>query len=225
MDSIGDRMRTIRDGLGLSQGDMAERLGIAKSSYVRYELNQRQPRSELIERISRIGEVSANWLLFGVRESRSDSTAESKHRAALVDLPRLDVMLSAGPGAVVHGEEVVDQVALPARYLRDVLRVDPDQASIVVVSGDSMYDTLSEGDLVIVDHSIKEFRQDAVYVLRVDDCLLVKRLRKRLDGTLVVASDNPRYPEELIAPGRLDQVAIVGRVAGRLGRLNGSRIP
>lgn len=219
MSAIGDRLRAARVRSGMSQQEIADKIGVSTRTYIRYEGGETEPTVQAISVIAELCGVDSAWLATG------DGTTGATSGSPMVRLPRLDVILSAGSGTAVYGEDIIEHITLPVEYLRDVLHVPADQASIVSIFGDSMYDTLSEGDLVIVDHSVKTFRQDAVYVLRIADRLLVKRLRIRLDGTLVVASDNPRYPEELIPPGRLDQVAIVGRVAGRLGRLNGSRIP
>ncbi len=59
-----------------------------------------------------------------------------------------------------------------------------------------MEPTLSEGDEVLVDASDNASRlRDGIYVLRVDDALMVKRIALAPDGKhITIGSDNPAYP-------------------------------
>lgn len=47
---------------------------------------------------------------------------------------------------------------------------------------------------------------------RIADDLIVKRLERRLDGGLIVHSDNARYAPETLARNQLDTLHILGRV-------------
>src|SRR3546814_7977080 len=80
-----------------------------------------------------------------------------------------------------------------------------------------MSPTLSHGDEIMVDHSDSVGRlRDGIYVLRLDDVLLVKRIAMRpRRGEFSILSDNSLYPSWSNIDPAL--VAIVGRVvwAGR----------
>ena len=85
--------------------------------------------------------------------------------------------------------------------------------SIIDVKGESMSPTLNNGDTIMVDRSDNMGRlRDGIYVLRLDDALMVKRvaLSPHRAGELTVSSDNPHYPRW----DNLDRmlVDIVGRV-------------
>ena len=80
------------------------------------------------------------------------------------------------------------------------------------VDGESMAPTLNDGDDIMVDRADAAPRlRDGIYVLRLDDMLMVKRVAmgpKR--GRFSVLSDNPHYPDWTdIDPALVD---IVGRV-------------
>ncbi|HXJ24620.1 MAG TPA: helix-turn-helix transcriptional regulator [Streptosporangiaceae bacterium] len=77
--TLGDRMRKARETAGLKQTDMAEDLGIGRSSIINYESDKAQPpRSVLIAWALRCG-VDYEWLsgepIFsragGIRKARS----------------------------------------------------------------------------------------------------------------------------------------------------------
>ncbi|MEO7277961.1 MAG: S24 family peptidase, partial [Sphingomicrobium sp.] len=69
--------------------------------------------------------------------------------------------------------------------------------SIVRVEGDSMAPTLSPGDDILVDlDDCGDRLRDGIYVLRVDEALVVKRLALNPRGRRVtIQSDNPAYAD------------------------------
>jgi len=131
-------------------------------------------------------------------------------------IPRLPVGASAGAGALPDSEAPLAEIAFDEGWLRK-LGAGSDAVTMICVEGDSMAPALGDGDdiLVSMDKSAGARRRDGIYVLRMDDTLIVKRLAFRPDGRLSVTSDNPLYPSYPdVAP---DSVAVVGRViwAGR----------
>lgn len=130
---------------------------------------------------------------------------------AMLLVPQLAVGASAGPGANVDGEAVEAGFAFDPRWLRR-LGADTRALSIIAVEGDSMAPTLNDGDDILVDGADTAARlRDGIYVLRMDDALMVKRVaRLPVAGRISVKSDNPLYPSwpDLAA----DAVTLVGRV-------------
>jgi hypothetical protein len=135
-------------------------------------------------------------------------------RAQWVDVPRLALGASAGPGAVAADEMADDRLRFSQRWLR-TLGLDPAHLSVIEVTGDSMEPSLRDGDEILVDRSARAWR-DGIHVVRIDDVLLVKRLEQGPAGTIRVISDNPAYPTTERA--RAD-VVIIGRVAWKGGRI------
>jgi hypothetical protein len=132
---------------------------------------------------------------FGVDEARLGGPAGDRERG-LRPVPRLDVGASAGPGAFAGDERVDSHIAFEPAWLKRVARGAPDQLSIIRVRGDSMAPTLDDGDDILVDRGDgAEKIRDGVYVLRVDDALVVKRLAVNPAApTLTIRGDNPAYP-------------------------------
>lgn len=62
---ICDRLRTARDELGLTQAEMAARMGISLRAYQTYEANERQPRANDVAALADAG-IDLNWLLTGL---------------------------------------------------------------------------------------------------------------------------------------------------------------
>lgn len=129
----------------------------------------------------------------------------------LMLVPQLAIGASAGPGASIEGEAVEGALAFDLKWLRN-LGADPRALSIIRVEGDSMAPTLGDGDDILVDGGDTAARlRDGIYVLRLDDMLMVKRVARAPGvGRIAVTSDNPHYPSypDLAA----DAVQLVGRV-------------
>lgn len=101
--------------------------------------------------------------------------------------------------------------------------VDPEDCRALVVSGDSMSPLINDGDTVIVDTSVKarsHYVPTAVYAIFFDDYLMCKQLVKKINGTLVIHSLNPKYEDEVVEPEEADQLSIIGRVLERSGEIN-----
>jgi phage repressor protein C with HTH and peptisase S24 domain len=135
----------------------------------------------------------------------------------LVSIKRHPVTVSAGPGAVVNEELGRPYFAFDERWLKALTATPADSLSIVRVEGDSMSPTLNPGDEILIDlGDCADRLRDGIYVLRIDDALVVKRLALNpLGRSVTVQSDNPAYPDW--PDCSLDEINCIGRViwAGR----------
>ena len=130
------------------------------------------------------------------------------------DVPRLELGVSAGPGALGTGEDAIGVIRFSRQWLRGS-GFDPAMLSAVAVIGDSMEPTLRDGDEILVDRSPRPLR-DGIHVVRIDAALLVKRLDVGLSDRLKLISDNHAYQPIEVARADAD---IVGRVVWKSGRL------
>ncbi|MEO8724065.1 MAG: S24 family peptidase [Sphingobium sp.] len=146
---------------------------------------------------------------------------------AMAIVPRLALGASAGAGMLDADESLTGAIAFDPIWLKS-MHLGAENLSIIHVDGESMAPTLNDGDDIMVDRSdAVERLRDGVYVLRLDDVLMVKRVALapgrtqgewgdvRIGRVLSVSSDNPHYPTwPDVDPALVD---IVGRVvwAGR----------
>jgi phage repressor protein C with HTH and peptisase S24 domain len=75
-----------------------------------------------------------------------------------------------------------------------------------------MNPTLNDGDMILVDLRSERIEDSAIYVLEFDDALLVKRIQRKLDGSVVIKSDNQLYDAEILQKDRAEALKIIGRV-------------
>jgi phage repressor protein C with HTH and peptisase S24 domain len=157
--------------------------------------------------------------------ARSDTTALDKALGSFLDsmrdgeldsdyvkVPRHAVTASAGHGAVITDESVVDHLAFRRTWIAQSLGVDPTHLALIDARGDSMSPTIESGDLLLLDTRNGGAKSEGIYVINLAGALLVKRLRIKLSGSVEVMSDNPKYSSETISGSELDRLLLVGRV-------------
>ena len=144
--------------------------------------------------------------ILGAPERRSGPVVE------LVHVPVLDVEASAGHGALAEMESKCAQFGFDEKWLRRLTASKATSLSIIAVHGDSMEPTLHDGDEVMVDLNDGQSRlRDGIYVLRMDDALMVKRVtRAPGQGRIAVISDTAHYKSWDDLP--LSAVQLLGRV-------------
>lgn len=143
--------------------------------------------------------------------------SENDHSADLVAVRRDAIRVSAGPGAIPVDESGKPYFAFDERWLKALTATPANQLTVIRVEGDSMAPTLNTGDDILVDLADRiERLRDGIYVLRVDDALLVKRLALNpVARRVTVQSDNPAYADW--PDCAIGEIHCVGRViwAGR----------
>ena len=156
---------------------------------------------------------------FGVSETLLGGPPAEAQDSGLVSVRRLDLGASAGAGALGADETVRGAMAFDAQWLRRLGIADRLKLSLIRVEGDSMSPTLSDGDEILVDGGDSGERlRDGIYVLRIDDALVVKRLAIGPGRRISVRSDNQAYPGwPDCDPAAID---IVGRVVWSGRRIN-----
>lgn len=154
---------------------------------------------------------------FAISESLLGGPAEENGSGGLMPVKRAPVRASAGPGALVAGEVAKPYFGFDGRWLKALTSTAAGKLSIIRVEGDSMAPTLNAGDDILVDpgDGVERLR-DGIYVIRIDDALVVKRVALHPIGRRVtVQSDNPAYPDWPDCD--MEEINCIGRViwAGR----------
>lgn len=212
-----DPRRRLLDLAAASGASLAQLSGLIgrNASYLQQFVRKGSPR--------KLEETDRRTLarFFGVAEAELGGPEENSHPASLkpargewVDVPRLALGASAGPGALAAEEQPIGAFRFAARWLRGQ-GFDPARLSAIRVSGDSMEPVLRDGDEILVDTSPHAPR-DGIHVVDVDGALMVKRLGFGQPGRVALISDNAAYPALDLASA---DVRIIGRVVWKSGRL------
>ncbi len=213
---FSQRLGSIIESFGSTHA-FAKKAGVSDTMLRKY-LSGSSPGLDNLLLIADAGGVTLDWLARvlvpakkPLRKNQISVPAKDLVPSDFKLVPRLDVQASAGSGRLSYMEEAVDYLAFQHQWLRSH-GVNPDTARILTARGDSMEDTIRDGDILLVDTSFTRVQDNAIYIVVYGDMVLVKRVHGRLNGSLQLISDNPRYPAEEISAGDVDHLHVAGRV-------------
>jgi phage repressor protein C with HTH and peptisase S24 domain len=194
-----NQLAKIRLARGLSQQELADRLHTTAVSIGRYEREDQRLTLPLLRRLAKALDVT-------VSELAGESGTSPEH----LPIPVFDLRAAAGAGALAGETQVTQHLMFREQWLRRIAN-DLNALFVLEISGDSMWETLHDGDHVLVDRAQTNPRREGLYVIRIDDMLQVKRISMHpVTKLLTVKSDNPAYRSyDNIAP---DDIAVMGRV-------------
>ncbi len=204
-----ERLAGLARERGSSLAALSRMLG-RNATYLQQYITKGSPR--------RLEEIDRRRLaqFFGVSEGELGGPGEISYalQGDWVEVPRLPLEASAGPGAVGAAEIPFDAFRFSRRWLREQ-GLEPAMLSSIRVMGDSMDPLLRDGDEILVDRTPRPFRE-GVHVIRLGEALHVKLLQLVPPGRLRLISKNPAY--EPVEVGMAD-IDVVGRVVWKGGRL------
>jgi phage repressor protein C with HTH and peptisase S24 domain len=215
---ICDRFAEIRAEASQNKQNFADFMEIPSTTESDIELGKREPSKDVLLKLTSKCGVNLHWMLTGdglkyIKNGSSQSQKghkplpvynESELPEGAFIVPLLNQELSAGSGSYLPEEDVSTALVHVPAYLSRFGK----NIKALAVDGDSMYPTLSRGDMVVCDTC--GWSGEGVYALRMGGAGFVKRLTK-VPGKLIILSDNPKYParEE---PEESEDIQIIGRV-------------
>ncbi len=130
-----------------------------------------------------------------------------------VEVPRLPLDASAGPGAFSAEEISFDAFRFSRRWLRE-MGLEGADLTAIRVEGDSMEPTLRSGDEIFVDRDKRA--GEGIHVVRIGDALHVKQVQASAPGRITLISANDSYAPIDLAR---EEVEVIGRVVWKGGRI------
>ncbi|MEO5333242.1 MAG: hypothetical protein H7839_14595 [Magnetococcus sp. YQC-5] len=145
-----------------------------------------------------------------ISDGQSENSGEKLSEFVLIPYYRAEA--SMGTGAECPAEdEITGHLAFKNVWLQK-RRLNPKFLTLIDAIGDSMYPTINDGDVLLVDLRQKEPIDNRIFVLRMNQQLYAKRLQFRPGSKLVVHSDNPHSPAFDVDTAESDGLDIIGRV-------------
>ena len=138
------------------------------------------------------------------RRTRPDCGGGAGSRPVrFIVLPKQVETAAAGTGSSPPlARPETEYIAFRHDWVRAALGIEPQNLILETAVGESMQPTIQSGDLLLVDTSDRTCSSFGVYVLEIRGERLVKRVQRKLDGSLVLISDNAAYQPDQI--GRRD---------------------
>lgn len=203
--TVGDRIKEIRNKLGLSQVDFADKIGVSKQTLYKYENNiiTNIP-SDKIEVVSEIGNVSPAYLM-GWDNNVGPVINGTKHKKPGTTINVLGRVAAGVPleaiEDIIDTEEISEEMASTGEFFG------------LQIHGDSMEPRINEGDVVIVRQQ-EDAESGDIVIAMINGCdATCKRLKKYSEGIMLI-SNNPKYEPMVFSKEEILEkpIKIIGRV-------------
>jgi transcriptional regulator with XRE-family HTH domain len=212
---------------GNSQADLARHMDFDRSTMHGLLHGRRQPRLNEIKTIAEFLDEPILEVLYRVGFDLYDMVKDNIDISAtkFAEIQEVDVRGGMGGGGVSmlvnHTDDdgttnevdgVKDTWGLPQAYTDQMLNVNPADARIIEVQGDSMEPTLRPGDRVMIDTRLKAPSPPGVFALWDGIGVVVKRIEHIINSdppAIRIQSDNKHHGD---ATADVAEINIIGRV-------------
>lgn len=190
------RFKEVRDFMGFSQQEFADKLEEKRHKIADIESAKQKVPIELAEKLEDIFHINPWWLLTGKGEMLlKENNLVATNNNYNIDL--LNVRAGAGEGIYNYVIETIDTISLDKSFFRTPINTS--KVKGIQVDGDSMEPTLRDGDYVLIDENTT-FGVNGIYAIQFGGQILIKRLQFKMDGAVLIISDNNKYQSETFNP-------------------------
>lgn len=197
----------------------ARAVGVVQPSLARWVRGEADPTRTNLIKIAEAGGVSLDWLALGVGDMeekatpvvRQDLNLIASNDETFISIEDCrDVRISAGSGGFNDDYQAFNTTKVEKAWL-DARRLKADDCAMFLVSGDSMYPTLKDGEEIIVDRSKQELTEGKIFVLNHGGAMLVKKVQFTYDGVELI-SDNKDYRPLKLDINEANNLIVIGQL-------------
>jgi len=184
---------------------LAKKSGISISGIQRY-LAGGEPTRKFLLALAKASGVRLDWLLAG--EGGMFAKPDETVILTVVDPRCIDDPYVEGPS---WRNNEMDFIKLPPELFKQI-GVDPAYLFALAIDGDAMEGALSHGDYALFDYKGRTFDADGIYIVRLSNRLVARRLQADFDGALRIICTNKAYSDVVVPKDRLGELELAGRV-------------
>ena len=200
MSELSTRVRLRREELGLSQEQLAQRMGYrSKSSITKLEKGVNDIPQAKLEELAAALETTPAYLL-GLDVLCPPPGFEPLPAMAMVPL-----VGSIACGTPITAEQNIEQyIGVPAAWHADFA---------LTCHGDSMAPTICDGDIVCIRRQ-PEVEQGEIAAVRIGEEAPLKHFHRQGDTVMLLADNAAVCPPMIFAGPQLEEIQIEGRAVG-----------
>ena len=194
-----NRLKVKRKTLGLTQKNVADKLGVSKVAVSRWELGHSIPSGLILNDLAVLLGVDVEYLLNGEDDRCKD--------VAMIDFYE-SVAASAGNG-FTNDAESSTKIPIPQSVINK--QENKESVCCIRVSGRSMEPVLGHNSIIALNPQKKVIRDGMMYVIRQKELLRVKILVET-PFNIIVKSYNSDFNDEVYSKESLIDFEIIGQV-------------
>jgi len=198
---FSERLKKSRKNAGLTQEELATRIGVERSSVGKYESTSTIPSPDVLARISKVLNVSTDYLLTGKSVETSPQSFANVFPLKTKKLPLLGEIACGEPifADEQKGEYVITEAGINADFC-------------LKAKGDSMIGArINDGDIVFVQACPTVDNGEIAAVIIDNEATLKRVYYYPEQNKLVLSAENPRYAPFVYENEQLEYVRIIGR--------------
>lgn len=232
--TCGDRVRDVRNRLGLSQSSLARKANLSQAAISKIENNDTD-NSKYISQVARALNTTMDYLIYGdeyIHKQKGsmddfvivggENSGQNPSTDEYVLVPQFDIYGSCGYGAVIDTVEVKGGLVFSRKWLREQNLPQQEDLRVIYAKGDSMFPFIEDGQVLLVNPHDTTPKSNKVYFLCIDGQYFVKRLINMVTHW-VIRSDNPdkvQYPDIKLSMEEIkENVDIEGRICWKGGTM------
>ncbi len=213
-DSFNKLIKFLREQARINSGKMAELTGIHRNSQTNYE-KDRDPSVDYL--ISFSHETNHSFWSLLAERIRLGTAPEHQKEHVLKQLDKFEAGLggeSQEPGDSTVGANVT------AHLTRQMKRLAANSTDLIVVTqqGESMSPVIRHGDVMLVDKTDSLLSDSGLYIFRIDEETIAKRVQRLPDGKINLLADNPMFDTMTIDAESVIRLSVAGRVIMSMNR-------
>jgi phage repressor protein C with HTH and peptisase S24 domain len=214
------RLRDLLDTTGLSQAALGRKIGISQAAVGKIATGQVYGSTHLSS-IARALGTTAEYLT-DLTDDPSEGALPTPtpqmlaEQLDVVQVAQIDLKFGMGGGAMYDAPVEAETMSFSRNWIRQFTSAPPEQLFFARGAGDSMFPTIGDGDVVLIDGSQKApTMSDQIWAVTQYGHGMIKRLRPTAEGYKIL-SDNPNVPADTAIDGSM---TIVGRVIAVVRRV------
>ena len=212
-DSFEERISVLAEQAG-SASALARMAGVSESVVRKWRNGTSEPSRPNLIALARATGVSLAWLVAGEGSEKASAEAVHSPENGLEDefalVPGYNIQVAAGTGTFPDQEQPTRKLAFRRKWLR-YRGLNEKDLVLVFAKGDSMEPTISDNNTLMIDTSQRDLTDGAIYVIRVNSHLVVKRVQTLLNRDIMLLSDNESYHPETLKPEQLQDLEVIGK--------------
>lgn len=215
-----DRLTALMRAKGVSQADLARRVGVSTTAIWKL-VNEPGQGSKHLHKIARVLGTTPEYLTNESDEAEAQQLGEHRlpfrgaelgheHDPDHVMVQEFDLDYGMGGGTYLDFPVKADPVSFSRAWLRHFTKSPVGALFFARGIGDSMMPTIADADIVLIDTAQQTPRMgDQIWAIDFGGVGMIKRLRPMPDGGVKIQSDNPSIRDEVAHDGEMN---VIGRV-------------